>query len=96
MLTQTLKKSFWKVTFAFARVKRNSEWVYSNKADEMNHAKKGKVFVCNHPGDDSYNFTLRMHKTLELSHMVLSQLPIDSAKLLQAIAQKQRFIDSTP
>lgn len=96
MLPLTIQGRFSKLVFAFARGRRNSDWIYSNKAEEMSHAHKGKVFICSHPGNDSYNCTMRMHKTLELSHIVLSHQPVHTAKLLQSIAVKQRFTESTP
>lgn len=62
--------------FAFARERRKSEWVYSNKADEMSQIHKGRIFICSHFGNDAYNYTLRMLKAFELSHIVLAYNPI--------------------
>jgi hypothetical protein len=96
MCPHSLGRPFWRLAFSFARARRNSEWVYSNKADEMSHAKKGRVYISSLPGLDSYNCTMRMHKTLQEAHIVMAQQPGDTAKLLQAIASKQRFTESTP
>ncbi len=92
----SLHRSFCRLSFSFTRARRNSEWVYSNKADEMSHAKKGKVYISSLPGLDSYNCTMRMHKTLQEAHIVMAQQPVDTVKLLQAITSKQRFTENTP
>jgi hypothetical protein len=89
--TKTPLKSFFKIVFSYARPRRNSDWIYSNKAEEMSHARKGRVYVCSHTGSDSYNCTIRMHKTLEGAHLVLSQRPSDTAKLLHSLATKMRY-----
>lgn len=96
MRTQSLLRPFWRLSFSFARTRRSSEWVYSNKADEMSHAKKGRIYISSLPGMDSYNCTMRMHKTLEESHIVMAEQPVETAKLLQAIAIKKRIIELTP
>ena len=47
----------------------------------MTHANKGKVIICSTPLSDTYDFTLRMHKNLEASHLVLSYFPIETRRM---------------
>lgn len=62
----------------------------------MSHAKKGRVYISSLPGLDSYNYTMRIHKALEEAHIVMAEQAVEAAKLLQAIASKQRIIELTP
>lgn len=64
IIPQSNSKFFFKMAFSYARLKRSSEWIYSNKGEEMTHARKGKIYVCSHTGSDFYNCTIRMQKTL--------------------------------
>jgi hypothetical protein len=41
-----------------ARARRNSEWIYSSKSEEMSHIHKGRIFVSTAPAFDAYDCTL--------------------------------------
>lgn len=77
---------------AFARAKRHSQWIYSSKSEEMTETHKGRIFVCSHTGNDTYNCTLRMHKAFELGHIIFAFNPIEVSKLMKTLSKKDRFV----
>lgn len=82
-----LSRSTFRILYPFSR-RKSSDWIYSNKAEEMSHARKGQIFIGSHTGSDTYDCTLRMHQALTLSHIVLSSTPKGSIALLTSLGKK--------
>lgn len=58
----------------------------------MGHIHKGRIYVCMDVGRDTHNCTLRMHKAIADSTIVLAYNKPNIEKLLRALLNKDRFI----
>jgi hypothetical protein len=58
----------------------------------MSDIHKGKVFICTDIGLDVHNCSLRMHKAIEKSHLVMAYNEKQISYLMKAISNMDRYV----
>ncbi len=72
----------------FSRRKRDSQWIYSSKSEEMTHANPGLITISilpSHPFDS----TLRLHRAIQKAHIILASNKTSAQQFLKKLGEKQ-------
>lgn len=58
----------------------------------MSDTHKGRIYVCTDVGDDTHNCTLRMHKALNESSLIMAYDRVKVTKFMKALTEKVKFV----